>query len=420
VTTQSSQSVQRVVLDNGITVISIENNSADLIAGRIFLKNAGTRWEPREKAGIFHLLATVLTKGTQNLSAVEIAESVESIGASLSADATSDYFVLSVKTVASDFDRVLKLAAEILRSPVFPESEVAREKKITYQNLRSQLEQPFNVAFNQLREAMYPNHPYGLSILGTEESLEQLTREDLQQYHQNYFRPDNLIVSLSGRITCPEAVKLIKKVFGDWQPPSTPLESVAVPELTPQPHKAIAPQETQQAVIMLGYLAPAVKNPDYPALKLLSTYLGNGLSSRLFVELREKRGLAYDVSAFYPTRLERSQFVVYIGTAPNNTAVALEGLHSEADRLCHNELTPEELQASKNKLLGQYALGKQTNAEMAQLLGWYETLGLGIEYDRSFQEAIAQVTAETAQKVAQSYFLEPYVSMVGPADFVNF
>jgi zinc protease len=135
----------------------------------------------------------------------------------------------------------------------------------------------------------------------------------------------------------------------------------------------------------------------------------------LFVELREKRGLAYDVSAFYPTRLDRSQFVVYMGTAPHNTAIALDGLRHETERLCDVELTPEELQASKNKLLGQYALGKQTNAEMAQLFGWYETLGLGIEFDTQFQESIAQISSETARQVAQAYFHEPFVSLVGPA-----
>jgi predicted Zn-dependent peptidase len=418
--TGNNQTVQRLVLDNGITLILIENQAADLIAGRIFLKNAGSRWESRQKAGLFHLLATVITKGTEKFSAVEIAEQVESIGASLGADAASDYFVLSLKTVSSDFAPMLKLAGEILRSPSFPETEVEREKQITRQNIRSQLEQPFNVAFNQLREAMYCDHPYGLSILGTQESVSQLTRRDLEQYHQTYFRPDNLIISLSGRLTLAEGVKLVEQIFGDWEVPSTSIIAPQIPDLKPQPCQKIVPQETQQSIVMLGYLAAAVREWDYPVLKLLSTYLGNGLSSRLFVELREKRGLAYDVSAFYPTRLDCSQFVIYIGTAPNNTAIALEGLRTEAERLRHTELTPEELQAAKNKLLGQYALGKQTNAEMAQLFGWYETLGLGMEFDTQFQEAVAQVTSETAQKVASDRFLQPYVSLVGPATAINF
>jgi zinc protease len=158
---------------------------------------------------------------------------------------------------------------------------------------------------------------------------------------------------------------------------------------------------------------------DYAALKLLNSYLGNGLSSRLFVELREKRGLAYEVSAFYPTRLDPAQFVVYMGTAPENTDIALEGLQMEVDRLKEHSLDSEELQAAKNKVLGQYALGKQTNAQIAQIFGWYETLRLGIEFDLHFQEQIAAVTAELAQNVALQYLVEPYVSVVGPAAAVK-
>ena len=103
------------------------------------------------------------------------------------------------------------------------------------------------------------------------------------------------------------------------------------------------------------------------------------------MELREKRGLAYDVSAFFPTRLDQSQFVVYMGTAPENTEIAIEGLRTEVERLVNIPLTPDELQVSKNNLLGQYALGKQTNSQLAQIYGWYECLGLGIEFDTEFQ-----------------------------------
>ena len=109
-----------------------------------------------------------------------------------------------------------------------------------------------------------------------------------------------------------------------------------------------------------------------------------------------------------------------MGTAPENTPIALEGLHQEITRLCETLLTPEELQAAKNKLLGQYALGKQTNAEIAQILGWYETIEVGLDFDSQFQEAIAQVTPEQALEIAKYYFKgEPYISLVGPETFIN-
>jgi predicted Zn-dependent peptidase len=415
---EAYQTINRLVLDNGITLIFAENQAADLIAGRIFLKQGGSRWETADKAGLSHLFATVITKGTEKLSAVDIAETVESIGASLGADSSTDYFVISLKTVSGDFGKILRLGAEIIRSPTFPASEIELEKNLTRQNIRSQQEQPFNVAFKQLREAMYGKHPYGFSILGTDETVAQLTREDLQSYHHNLFRPDNLVISLSGRLTLKEGVKLVEDVFGRWQIPNSSLLSPQLPALSHNPSTCQIIQDTQQSIMMLGYLTVGVKHPDYPVLKLLSTYLGNGLSSRLFVELREKRGLAYEVSAFYPTRLDASQFVMYMGTAPQNTSIAIEGLNNEAKRLTEEELSEKELQAAKNKLLGQYALGKQTNAEIAHLFGWYETLGLGIEFDQQFQDDINQVTPAMCQKVASEYLVSPYLSLVGPEEFL--
>lgn len=408
------QTIDRFVFPNGIVLITVENQAADLIAGRIFLKNAGSSWESRAKAGLSHLVAAVLTKGTTNLSSVEIAEQVESVGASLNADTSADYFLVGLKTVSADFVPILQLAGAILRSPSFPEAEVQLEKKLTIQSIRSQQEQPFNVAFNYLREAIYPEHPYGVSVLGTEATVSELTRADLVEYHQTYFRPDNLVIALAGRIDHQQAIDLVEAVFGDWQIPDHPLPQKTLFSINPNPSQQLICQETQQSIIMLGYLASAVTNEDYPALKLVSTYLGNGLSSRLFVELREKRGLAYDVSAFYPTRLDAAPFVAYMGTAPENTAIAIEGLRAEIERLSTNQLTEMEIQGAKNKLLGQYALGKQTNGEIAQIFGWYESLGLGIGFDSQFQEDVERVTPEMIQAVANRYLDEPYLCVVGP------
>lgn len=417
-TLQKQQIIHRTVLNNGIVVIAVENSAADIISGRIFIR-AGSQKEPREKAGLAHLLSDVMTKGTKKLSSMEIAEQVESVGASLSTDASTDYFLLSLKTVSSDWQEMFQLAGEILRSPSFPEAEVKLEQHLTLQNIRSQKEQPFTIAFEQLRQAMYQDHPYAYSVLGTEETVSCLNRADLEQFHQTYFRPDNIVISIAGRITPEEAIAQVESVFGDWLADETPLMETSFPSLISKPYLVTTAQETQQSIVMLGYLASSVQDDDYAALKLTNTYLGNGLSSRLFVELREKRGLAYDVSAFYPTRQSASTFAVYMGTAPENTETALVGLRTEVERLCATPLSDQEIQTAKNKLLGQYALGKQTNAQLAQTYGWYEMLGLGIEFDTKFQQEIASVTPEMIQAAAQRYFSEPYISLVGPADAIN-
>ena len=406
---QPQKNINKTVLRNGITLIAIENPTTEIIAGKIFVRNAGGLWEANHQAGIFHLLANVMPKGTRNLSSLEIAEKVESIGAGLATDSSSDYFLLSLKTITEDFSTIFKLAGEILRYPSFPEEEVQWEKKIVLQNLLSQKEQPFNQAFRQLREMIYGQHPYGFSILGTEETASSFTVEDLYNCHQRYFRPDNLVISLAGKINLEQATHLAETVLGDWDIPSHPPQEKDCYDLFPQSDYRLLEQSNQQSIIMMGYLAPEIKHPDYPILKLLTTYLGNGLSSRLFVELREKRGLAYDVSAFYPTRLDKSQFVTYIGTAPSNLEIAKEGLANEINRLREAPLNLEELQMTKNKLLGQYALGKQTNAELARLYGWYKTLGLGINYDNLFPEQIINITTEDIQRVACEYLQDDYL-----------
>jgi len=405
--------LHRTVLNNGLTVIVVENPVADIISARVLIK-AGTGREARSQAGLFGLLASLLTKGTDRLSSMEIAEQVESMGASLGSDTSADYSLLSLKTVSTDFEPMLSLAAEILRYPSFDEHELDLERRLTLQSIRSMQEQPFTVAYNALRAAMYGDHPYGIPGIGTEETVLTLTREDLQATHAAYFRPDNCVMVVAGRITPERAIALAEKNFGDWETPAMPIPPLEYPSLPDTPLHQVIPQPTNQAIIVVGYQAASVKDPAYVGLKLISTYLGSGLSSRLFVELREKRGLAYDVSAFYPTRLGVSQFVTHMGTAPGNAPTALDGLRAETERLCHQSLTVEELEGAKSKLLGQYALGKQTNAQIGQLLGWYEALGLGVDFDDRFQAAVKTVTADQIQAIAQTHLAHPFTVILGP------
>ena len=408
-------SIHRSQLANGITVLTIANPTADIVSGRFFIP-AGSRWESPEHAGLAQLLTSVLMKGTERLSALEIADRVESVGAGLGADTTTDYIKMSLKTVKSDLVDIFKLAGEIMRTPSFPESQIELERKLILQAIKSQTEQPFNNAYRQLRTALYGEHPYARSSLGTAATMGQITRQDLVNYHQTHIRPDRLIISLAGRITPQEAIDLVTQVFGDWKVPEITPPTLATESVTTQPQYQVEHQSTQQAIVMLGYLAPAIHDADCIALKLIDSYLSNGMSSRLFVELREKRGLAYDVSSFYPTRLDTSHFAVYMGTAASNTRIAVSGLRAEVDRLCMEPLPAAELQTAKDKLLGQYALGKQTNGQLAQTYGWYELLGLNVDFDNQFSAAIQQLTSTQLQTAADKYLSEPYISIVSPPE----
>ena len=413
-----NRSVFRTQLSNGIVLLVTPNPAADIVSVRMFLRG-GQRSEPLGQEGVSYLVASLLTKGTTTRSSLDIASLAESMGASLGTDSASDHFQITTKSVSSDFPTMLQLAGDVMRSPSFPDSEISLERKQTLQAIKSQQEQPFGVAMGHLRSAFYGRHPYADSGLGTVESVSALTQSNLIAYHTANFRPDNLIISIAGRITPEDAIAQVLTVFGDWSLPSEPWSSPILPIVSDHPQRILTPQATAQSIVMVGHLAPPIHpedptNTDYAALKLINTYLGSGLSSRLFVELREKRGLAYEVSAFYPMRLDTSHFVAYMGTAPENTQTALDGLNSELDRLTHTPLSAEELQVSKDKLLGQYALSKQTNAQLAQALGWYEMLGLGLSYDRSLQEDVRNLSADNLQDIANRTFKQPYISVLGP------
>ncbi|MFM6080966.1 MAG: M16 family metallopeptidase, partial [Dolichospermum sp.] len=146
------------------------------------------------------------------------------------------------------------------------------EKRLAIQNIRSQKEQPFHLAFEQLRQLMYSNHPYSMSVLGDETTMSNITRADLVEYHQTHFRPDNIVISIAGRIRL-EAAQQLTRIFGDWKIPNCVKQPLNLPSIITSPKLCIKPLNTQQSIIMLGYLGSSVDNPEYAALKLLSSYL---------------------------------------------------------------------------------------------------------------------------------------------------
>jgi zinc protease len=404
---------QRIALKNGLVVLVTENPTADIVAARIFI-DAGHRHESLAQSGVSHLVAALLSKGTKTYAAQEIAAQVESVGAGLSVSSAPDYALVNLKTVSSDFVDLLKLAADLIQFPTFPEAELALERKLTLQAIRARQEQPMAIALQQLRQTIYGNHPYGQSGLGTLETVTALTRDQICQFHCQYFRPDTTILSIAGNITLEQAISLLEPLFSHWEalttPPSTPAH--LIPDSVPM--QVVQTQNTQQSIVMLGYIAPAIQDPDYLPLKLLYTYLCSGLSSRLFTELREKRGLAYEVSGLYPTRLHPSHFVTYLGTASENTVLALSLLKSELQRLSTQTLSDAEVGATKSKLLGQYALGKQTNHQIAYLYGLYKFLQLPDDYDQQFVQRVQAITPTQLRQAAVKYLRQPVISIVGP------
>jgi zinc protease len=400
-------------LPNGITLIVTPSNTADIVAGRIFIK-AGSYFDPVDRSGTSNLVATLLTKGTSELSAMDIASRIESVGAGVGAEANNDHIEVSFKSVSADFANILRLVGDIIRDPSFPAEQVTLEKKLVFERIRSQSERPLTLAFQQLRESIYHNHPYARPLLGVTSNVAQITRQELVDFHQTYFRPDLVTISIAGNVEMALVEQIIDEVFIDWFLPASPAPAITPHLIESQAqHKTLA-KDTKQSIVMLGHLSVAATDPDYFALRAIDSYLGSGLSSRLFVELREKRGLAYEVASVFATKVDRSIFAVYMGTANEKVSMAINGLQGELARLCVAKLSEEELADTKTKLLGKYALSKQTNGQLAYIYGWYESLGLGWDFDQSLGKSIEALTTTQIEDVAIKYFDRPYhLSVVG-------
>ena len=412
---------QRLVLDNGIVVLVTPHPTADIISARIFLK-AGQNKETSKNWGLSHLVASVSSKGTDRYSTQEIVQIVESAGANLGIDSSADYFAIGIKTVSEDFEDILALAANILRSPTFPEGELETERKVTLQAIKARAEQPLSSALRPMRAAIHGEHPYSQTSYGTYDTIKTLQRNDLQAFHNANFNPSEMVISIAGNITPKRAHQIIARSFEDWQTsPDSHHITLNKPIQTRKNLQVLKNvQQTQQTLIALGYPAVSVHHPDYLGLKFLMTYLCNGMSSRLFSELREKQGLAYEISGFYPTRQDNTHFVTYLGTTPEKAERAFIQMKQELERLADGALTEEELAIAKRKWAGQYALGKQTNRQIAQIFGWYEILGLGSDYDHTFLERMQTYPLEEVHRIAQTYLINPICSFVGPSDSLTF
>ncbi|MFQ3679968.1 MAG: pitrilysin family protein, partial [Pseudanabaenaceae cyanobacterium] len=280
--------IERRVWPNGVTALVLVNPAVDVVAGRLFVVG-GSRCDG-EWLGLGQLLAAVLTRGTTTVNAREIADTVESLGASLGTEVHPDYFLVRFKGVSEDWSALLRLAGDLVRRPTFPVTEVELERRLLLEALQQRQTQPFAVAWDALRPHLYGLHPYGQPELGTVATIAALSAAELRAHHRCWFQPDRLVVSLAGRLE-PEAVWAeIEQQFGDWQGTGPPLPTASrrcVPDdvWVSHPHP--------QNWVLWGWPAPAIAHADAVPFHLLSLALGDGNSSRLFVELRERQGLAY-------------------------------------------------------------------------------------------------------------------------------
>ncbi|MFL5352063.1 insulinase family protein, partial [Archangium sp.] len=401
-------------LPSGARVLVREEPAVPLFAIRAAFPG-GLRYETAETNGLTTLLGRCLTRGTPSHDAEEISHLIDNLAGSLTGQGGRNSVGMRGEFLSRHFQPAFRLFADCLLNPSFPEAEVARERTLLLQDILTREDKPSGVAFDLFGRTLFRSHPYRLSTLGETSSVEKLGPDALRVYHAAHMDPSQLVLSVVGDVKVDEVLALAHEAFGTSRGRAAP-----PPEVRPEPPLDSPRSDKRvlaraQAHLVLGFQGVRVNDNRRHALEVLSTLL-SGQGGRLFVELRDKRSMAYSVSSFSIEGVDPGYFAVYMGTSPEKLEAALAGIRVELARVRDEPIPEAELSRAKQHLIGTHEIGLQRNGSRAALLALDACYGLGQENFLHYAERVAAVTAEDVRAVARQLidFERSALVIVGP------
>jgi predicted Zn-dependent peptidase len=391
-----------------------------------FWVGVGSRDEAPALAGASHFLEHLLFKGTQERSATAIAEAIDEVGGDLNAFTTREYTAFEVRLLAEHLDLGLDILSDIFWSPAFRPEEVEAERSVILEEILMSKDEPEDLVHDLFGEAIFPGHPLGRPVLGDEHSIEAMARDGIAGFHHAHYRPEQVVVAAAGNLDHDAVVEAIAKRTptdrpGGAPPPRTP--PAPLPVLTAESRRVrrdsavkTVERDTEQTHLVLGVRTPGTLDPDRHALELINQALGGGISSRLFQEVRERRGLAYSVYSYRAALSDAGALAFYAGTAPRNAQQVLDLFNAALDDVvARGGLTDRELAIAKGQVKGSTILGlEDTGARMGRIgrsqLVQGEVLAIDDLLDR-----IEAVTPDDLARVAARIGNEPRsLAAIGP------
>ncbi len=404
----------RRTLQNGVRVLVAEMPETRSASLAVFV-GAGSRMETREDAGTGHFLEHIVFKGTERWpTAAEISQEIESKGGMVNAATDKEVTVFWSRVPARHWRIALEVVAELIRAPLFRPGDVEVEKRVVIEELRMYRDQPQDRVHTMIDELLYPRHPLGWEVAGREKVVESLDAEQLRSFMRRGYVPGRIVVAVAGRVDADEVSAAVAGLFSDIAPsPAPPLVAAPAPGTT---RMKLLGRRTEQAHVCIGWRGVAQEHPDKYALDMLNAVLGEGMSSRLFLELREKRALAYDVHSYSANYVDAGQIVVYAGVTPERIREVVDAALVEVARLRDAPVPQDELDRVKDFNKGRLELRLEDSRGVSNWLAGQE---LFLGRVRTVEEVCAiidGITAEDIQRVARTY-LRPqaaYIAAVGP------
>ncbi|MGN7470178.1 M16 family metallopeptidase [Brevibacillus sp. SAFN-007a] len=404
--------IQRHTCENGLRIVTERIPSVRSVALGIWV-GTGSKYENEKNNGISHFLEHMFFKGTSTRSAKEIAETFDEIGGNVNAFTSKEYTCYYARVLDQHAPIALDVLADMYFNSVFDAEELEKEKNVVIEEISMYEDTPDDLVHDLIAKATYSTHPLGYSILGTEDVLRSLKRDDLIRYIDAHYLPTNTVVTVAGNFD-DSLIEEIQKRFSGFQRAGK-LPTLAEPAFaanTIAHHKA-----TEQAHLCLSLPGFQVGHPDIYSLILLNNVLGGSMSSRLFQEIREERGLAYSVYSYHSSYKEAGTFTIYTGTAPEQVGQVFDIVTNVLRDVADHGITDKELNKGKEQLKGSLMLSlESTNSRMSRL-GKNELL---LERHLSLDEIIAKIDSvshESVLAVAQQLFRSKLaMAMVSPLD----
>lgn len=401
----SLPSTKRVTLHNGLRLVVAEDHSLPFVTFQLII-DGGSRADPPNKEGLSYMTAKGLLHGTVNHTAQQMSKALDFIGANLSANSSKDYVSVSLKVLKKDLIQGFNLFMDAVTQPIFPEDEFRREVQRTIGVIKSVEEDPGGLSEREFFKTLFTGTPYGHPVVGTEESLPRLTRNDLVSFYTTYIRPNQSILVIVGDIKLTEVNKDLMSRLETWSARDVP--AISYNQIPSSGVKILTiDRMITQANVVLGNSGPPRKNPDFFSIAVMNYILGGGgFSSRLLTEVRAKRGFAYSIHSVFDLKKFAGSFSVHFQTKNDSAREAIEIVLEEMKKMQTAPVTDKELEGARKYLTGSFPLRLDTQAKLAGFLAQVEFYGLGDDYADTYISRIMAVTKEDVQRVARKY-LDP-------------
>jgi zinc protease len=399
-----SDRVIRHVFPSGLKLLILRDSSVPVVALRATWVG-GLRYEDDRSSGISNMLAALLGRGTKSRSAEQIMNEVEGMAGALSGYSGRNSLGMQAEFLSRHFERGFDLVADCILNATFSEDELEKERRIVLDDIRAQEDNLGQVAFKLFHSAMWQKHPYRLDPMGTAETVAGFTRRKLINYFRQRYSTSNLTIAVVGDVDPARVKAKVVALFGDSAEQNHDKPVVPVEPNRTEPVQVFKLMAKEQAHLVLGFQGVGFANQDRFPLEVLA-YVLSGQGGRLFTEIREKRALAYRVSAFSVEGLDPGYFAVYLASSPENLDEAVKVVHHELHEAAEKGITADELARAQRYLIGVHAIGLQRKSALAAALAFHEAYGQGWKSYRQYGDNVMKVTVADVARAARKY-LDP-------------